>query len=54
MVQDHVVQKLKRWKEKILLQAGKEILIRLVVQSILTNIMSCFKLPSDLCEEGFL
>ena len=41
--------KLSRWKEKLLSNARKEILIKTVALSIYT--MSVFKLPSALCDE---
>lgn len=43
--------KLFGWKEKLLSNAGKEILIKLVAEIVLTYIMSVFKLPNALCEE---
>ncbi len=43
--------KLKGWKEKILSQAGREILIKVVALAIPTYTMSCFKLPARLCKE---
>lgn len=40
--------KLQGWKEKLLLQAGREVLLKAVVQTIPTFAMICFKLPSGL------
>lgn len=39
------MKKLNGWKEKVLSQVGKEILIKNVIQAITTYIMSCFLLP---------
>ena len=39
------------WKEKLLLKAGKEVLIKAVVQAGLAYTMSCFKLPDSLCDD---
>jgi hypothetical protein len=39
------------WKEKILSKAGKEILIKAVVQAIPIFAMSCFDLTKELCDE---
>ena len=39
------------WKEKLLSQVGKEIMIKAVVQSIPTYSMSVFKLPMGLCKD---
>ena len=39
------------WKEKLLSQAGREILIKTMVQAIPTYTMSCFKLPMELCND---
>ena len=39
------------WKEKLLSQAGKEVMIKAVVQSIPTYSVSVFKLPIGLCKD---
>jgi hypothetical protein len=51
LVQDRVWKKLKGWKEKCLSQAGKEILIKSIVQAIPNYIMSCYKIPDGCCKE---
>lgn len=44
-------KKLKRWREQTLSIAGKEILLKVVAQSIPLYVMSCFLLPQGLCHE---
>ena len=39
------------WKEKLLSQVGKEVMIKAVIQSIPTYSISVFKLPVSLCKE---
>ena len=39
------------WKEKLLSQASKEVMIKAVVQSILTYSMSVFRLPIGLFKD---
>ena len=41
---------MKGWKEKLLSQVGKEMMIKVVVQAIPTHSMS-FKLPVGLCKD---
>jgi hypothetical protein len=55
-IQDRVWKKLKGWKEKFLSTAGREVLIKSVVQAIHTYVMSCFLLPMGLYEhiEGMI
>ncbi|XP_041017886.1 uncharacterized protein LOC121260102 [Juglans microcarpa x Juglans regia] len=46
-----VQAKLSSWKTKLLSQAGKEILVKVVIQSILTYCMGIFKLPKHLLHD---
>lgn len=43
------IETIQGWKEKLLSQVGREILIKAVVQAIPTYTMSCFKLTEGLC-----
>lgn len=45
------MRNLQGWREKVLSQAGREILFKAVAQAIPTYSMSYFKLPSGLCKE---
>ena len=50
-IKEKVWSKIKGWKEKLLSQSGREILIKAVVQAIPTYTMNCFKLPVKLCQD---
>ena len=50
-IKERVWGKLQGWKEKILSQVEKEILLKAVVQAIPTFAMACFKLPIGLCKD---
>lgn len=50
-IKDKVQQRLNNWKVKFLSQAGKEILLKAVVQAFPTYNMSVFLLPVSLCKE---
>lgn len=50
-IKEKFQSKLQGWRGKTLSIAGKEILLKSVVQSIPTYIMSCFELPSSLCND---
>ena len=48
---ERIVGKLKGWKQNTLSQAGREVLIKAVVQAIPTYAMSCFSLPAYFCRK---
>ena len=50
-IKDLVWGKLQGWKEKLLSQARKEVLLKAVVQAISTFAVSCFRLPVGLCQD---
>lgn len=50
-IKDLVGRKMVKWKGKLLSNAGREILIKVVAQAIPTYTMSCFKLLDSLCKE---
>lgn len=48
---DRVWKKIKGWKHNFLSRADKEVLIKAVAQTILSYIMSFYKLPESNCHE---
>ena len=50
-IKERIWAKMQGWKEKLLSQVGKEIMIKAVVQSIPTYSMSVFKLLVGLCKD---
>ena len=52
-IKDRIWKRLQGWKENLLSQAGREILIKAVVQAIPIYAMCCFKIPAGLCNEIF-
>ena len=50
-IKGQVWRRMNGWKEKFLSQAGCEVLIKAVAQSIPTYSKSCFKLPESLCND---
>ena len=50
-IKEQIWSKLQGWKEKLLSQAGREVLLKAIVQAIPTFAISCFKLPLSLCHD---
>jgi hypothetical protein len=50
-IKDRVWKKINSWSSKSLSKAGREVLIKSVLQSIPTYFMSLFTIPSSLCDE---
>lgn len=50
-LKDHIWTNVNSWKNSFLSQAGKEILLKIVVQTSSTYPMSIFRLPRKLCKE---
>ena len=50
-IRERIWARMQGWKEKLLSQAGKEVMIKAVVQSILVYSMNVFKLPVGLCKD---
>ena len=50
-IKDRIWRRLQGWEEKLLSQAGQEILIKAVIQAIPSYAMSCFKFLASLCDE---
>ena len=50
-IKEKIWRKLHGWERKLFSQAGREVLLKSVIQAILTFTMGCFKLPLGLCNE---
>ncbi|KAL0461832.1 UNVERIFIED_CONTAM: hypothetical protein Slati_0070800 [Sesamum latifolium] len=50
-IRDRIWNKITSWHEKLLSQAGKQVLIQSVIQAIPSYTMGCFKLPGSLLKE---
>ncbi|KAL3533063.1 hypothetical protein ACH5RR_006584 [Cinchona calisaya] len=46
-IKDRVWKRIKEWKEQHLSIAGREVLLKTIIQSIPTHSMSCFEIPTD-------
>ena len=50
-LKDRISNKLSRWKENFLSQAGKDVLLKSVIQAIPIYAMSILKFPDNFCQE---
>jgi len=50
-VKDRVWKKISNWKPQFLSQAGKEVLLKSMVQALPTHCMGVFQLPISLCKD---
>lgn len=50
-MKDKLWARVRGWNEKNLSMAGREVLIKSILQDIPTFVMSCFKLPDSILEE---
>ena len=50
-IKERVWKRISNWKNSFLSLAGKEVLIKAIIQAIPTYYMSAFKLPNKLCKE---
>ncbi|OMO89581.1 reverse transcriptase [Corchorus capsularis] len=50
-VKERVLSRIQGWKQKMLSQGGREILLKAVASAIPTYFMSCLKFPISLCKE---
>ena len=50
-IKEHIWRKLQEWEGKLLSQAGREVLIKAMIQTIPTYAMGCFKLFLGLIHE---
>ncbi|CAM8920955.1 unnamed protein product [Rhodiola kirilowii] len=49
MIEERALKKVSDWKHKLLSSAGREVLIKSVLQAIPMYAMSCFRIPHTLC-----
>ncbi|XP_057730440.1 uncharacterized protein LOC130945751 [Arachis stenosperma] len=50
-IQEKILEKMQGWKEKLLNQAGKEVLIKAVIQAIPVYAMNIIKFPKSFCRK---
>lgn len=50
-IRNSIDKKLKGWRNKLLSQVGKEIMIKAVAMAMPTYTMSCFRLTNKICKE---
>ncbi|KAL9678662.1 hypothetical protein QQ045_016510 [Rhodiola kirilowii] len=51
MIEETILKKVSDWKHKLLSSAGREVLIKSILQAIPLYAMSCFRIPLTLCKK---
>ncbi|OMO55184.1 reverse transcriptase [Corchorus capsularis] len=51
VLKSRILSRIQGWKQKLLSQGGREVLIKVVVSAIPTYLMACFKCPKTFCQE---
>jgi hypothetical protein len=51
-IYDSMWRRVQGWNDRPMSKAGKETMLKFIVQTIPTYIMSCFQLPENICDQA--